>query len=201
MINTLVFDFGRVISAPKSPSLFRAYEKSLGLKPDSINEIMFSSRAWQKALIGDLTEAEFWCAIGPDLGLDTHDSIEPFRQRYRADEKINAGILELLENLYGRYNLALLSNWPSGLKMWLKDWRILHFFDDVFCSGDEGVAKPDPAAYRIILERMGVKPEEAVFIDDTLENVEASRAVGMHGILFTTVPELRKELSSRSVIT
>ena len=58
----------------------------------------------------------------------------------------------------------------------------------------EGVAKPEPAAYRIILERTGVRPEEALFIDDDPENVEAARSVGMAGILFLTVPKLRKEL-------
>jgi len=199
MINTLVFDFGRVISAPKPLSLFHDYEKGLGLKPDSINDIMFSSRAWQKALTGSLTEKEYWYAIGPDLGLCTPEAIDSFRHRYRADERINAGILDLLETVYGRYKLALLSNWPSGLKQWLNDWRIHHFFDQVFCSGDEGLAKPDPAAYRKVLKRIDSRPEEAVFIDDTLENVEASRSVGMHGIVFTTVPELRKELAELSV--
>jgi len=200
MINTLVFDFGRVISAPKSPSLFQGYEKILGLKPDSINGIMFNSLAWQKALTGSLTEREYWYAIGSDLGLFTQEAIDTFRHQYRADETINTGILELLDKVYGRYKLALLSNWPAGLKQWLNDWRISHFFNVIFCSGDEGLAKPDPAVYRITLERIGSRPEEAVFIDDALENVEASRAVGMQGILFTTVPELRKELAAIEIL-
>ena len=44
------------------------------------------------------------------------------------------------------------------------------------------------------LERLGVMPEEAVFIDDTLEHVEAARKLGLHGVLFTTADALEKEL-------
>jgi HAD superfamily hydrolase (TIGR01509 family) len=71
---------------------------------------------------------------------------------------------------------------------------MLDLFDTVFCSGDEGVVKPDAAAFEITLERLGVESNEAVFIDDTMEHVEASRKMGLHGILFTTAEELDKEL-------
>jgi HAD superfamily hydrolase (TIGR01509 family) len=71
---------------------------------------------------------------------------------------------------------------------------MLDRFDVVFCSGDEGVVKPDPTAFEITLERLGVKPEESVFIDDTMQHVEASRKLGLHGILFTTAETLEKEL-------
>jgi HAD superfamily hydrolase (TIGR01509 family) len=46
------------------------------------------------------------------------------------------------------------------------------------------------------LERLGVAPEEAVFIDDTVGHVEAARALGLHGILFTTAEALAEELES-----
>jgi HAD superfamily hydrolase (TIGR01509 family) len=65
----------------------------------------------------------------------------------------------------------------------------------VFCSGDEGIAKPDPKAFELTLERLGLKPNEAVFIDDTREHVEAARKLGLKGILFTTAEELEDELA------
>ena len=46
------------------------------------------------------------------------------------------------------------------------------------------MAKPDPAIYRLAAERLGVKPEECVFVDDLLENVEAAESIGMKGIVF-----------------
>ena len=56
MIKAVIFDFGRVISAQKPPSLFLRYEVDLGLAPHTINAIMFDSPAWQDALLGHKTE-------------------------------------------------------------------------------------------------------------------------------------------------
>ena len=199
MVKAIIFDFGRVISAQKPPSLFRRYEKDLGLLPGTINPIMFGSRDWGEALIGLKTSEEFWSAIGPELGLDTAEEIDVFRHRYRADEAINEGVLNLIRRLHGHYKLALLSNSPPGLGQWLNDWGMNDLFDVIFCSGDEGVVKPEPTAFEITLERLGVKPHEAVFIDDTLEHVDASRKIGLYGILFTTAEELEKELNQVGV--
>jgi len=194
MIKAIVFDFGRVITAQKPLSLFRRYEEDLGLSPGAINTIMFQSRAWQETLTGRKTAEEFWLAVGPELGLNSPEEINSFRGRYHADEAANEGVLDLIRRLHGRYKLAVLSNSPPGLARWLSDWRILDFFDVVFCSGDEGITKPDPAAFRITLERLGVKPEETVFIDDTMEHVKAAGALGIHGILFTASEALEGDL-------
>jgi len=195
MIKTIIFDFGRVISAQKPSTLFRSYEDELGLEPGRINSIMFDSEAWQDALVGRRTAEEFWYQIGPELGLNSVNEVDAFRHRYRADEEINKGVLELISRLHGNYKLAVLSNSPPGLDQWLADWNMLDFFEVVFCSGDEGIAKPVPKAFELTLERLGLKPNEAVFIDDTREHVEAARKLGLKGILFTTAEELEDELA------
>jgi putative hydrolase of the HAD superfamily len=194
MITAIIFDFGRVISAQKPLSLFRGYEDELGLEPGTINFIMFDSEAWQEALVGRKTAEEFWYEIGPELGLNSGDEVDTFRHRYHADEAINEGVLKLIRRLHGNYKLAVLSNSPPGLAQWLAEWNVLHPFDVVFCSGDEGIAKPDTKAFELTLERLGVKPDEAVFVDDTRQHVEAAQELGLQGILFTTAEELEKEL-------
>ena len=196
MISAIIFDFGRVISVQKPPALFARYEKDLGLAPGSINPIMFDSRAWKDALLGRKTAQAFWYAIGPELGLNAAEDIDGFRRRYHADEAINPGVAELIHLLYGRYKLAVLSNSPPGLMNWLGDWNIGHLFDVVFCSGDEGVVKPDPAAFEMTLGRLGVEPGAAVFIDDTLEHVTAAETLGLHGICFTTAEVLSDRLNA-----
>ncbi len=195
-IEAIIFDFGRVISAQKPMSLFWGYEEELGLKSGTINPIMFGSQAWQDTLVGRKTANEFWHAIGSQLNLHTPEAIDEFRHRYHADEAINADVLSLIRRLrlQGRYKLAVLSNAPPNLSQWLADWEILDLFDVVFCSGDEGVVKPDPAAFEITLERLGVAPEKAVFIDDTLGHVKAAQSLGIHGLLFTTAEVLVGQL-------
>lgn len=194
MIRAVIFDFGRVISAQKPPELFLSYERELGIRPGTINTTMFDSQAWQDALLGRKTVDEFWLAIGPELGLKTPGSVSAFQRRYHADEAINEGVASIIRRLHGDYKLGVLSNSPPGLPQWLAEWGLLSLFDVIFCSGEEGIVKPDPAAFSVTLERLGVKPHEAVFIDDTTTHVEAARALGIRGIHFTVADLLAKEL-------
>jgi len=195
MIKAIVFDFGRVITAQKPLALFRRYEALLGLAPGTLNPIMFGSPAWQDALLGRKTAEEYWYLIGPELGLKSKDEIDKFRGLYHADEAINQGVLDLIRRLHGRYRLAILSNSPPGLARWLADWKMLDLFDVVFCSGDEGLIKPDPMVFRVTLKRLGVESGEAVFIDDTKKHVDAARRQGLHGIIFTTAEALEDDLA------
>jgi FMN phosphatase YigB (HAD superfamily) len=74
---------------------------------------MFSSPLWQETLLGRKTAKEFWAAIGRELGLKTREKIEEFRRRYHADESINRALLNLIRQLHGRYQLAVLSKFYS----------------------------------------------------------------------------------------
>ena len=195
-IKAAIFDFGRVISSQKPDSLFRAYEVELELAPGTINQIMFESQAWQDALIGRISAKDFWHMIGPALGLESREKIDGFRRRYHAAESIDRGVLNLIRQLHDRYKLAVLSNSPPGLTDWLCDWEILDLFDVVYCSGDEGMIKPDPAVYHATLNRLGILPHEAVFIDDTIGHVKAAQSLGIHGIEFTNAEQLELELDA-----
>ena len=67
-------------------------------------------------------------------------------------------------------------------------------FRDVVVSGDEKMLKPDPAIYRLALDRFGLAPQQAVFIDDNANNVAGAEAVGIHARLFVDAPTLRGQL-------
>ncbi len=194
MIRAIIFDFGRVISSPRPAARFREYEKALGIAEGSINRIMFDGPAWQDALVGRLTMPAFWAAIGPELNLTSPEDIDTFRRRYYRDESANQAVLRLIRRLHGSHRLAVLSNHPPGLDQWLRDWGIRDLFDVLYCSGDEGRVKPDPAVYLATLDRLGVRPAEAVFIDDTEGHVAAARALGIHGKVFSDAPRLEREL-------
>lgn len=194
MIKAIIFDFGRVISAARPKSCFQAYEDELGIARGSINRVMFDDPAWQEALVGRLTMRAFWYRIGPSLGLLTREAIDAFRRRYYRDEAVNQEVLALIRQLNGVYRLAVLSNHPPGLEQWLAAWGLRNYFDVVFCSGDEGAAKPDPAAFQTTLDRLGIKPSEAIFIDDTVGHVQTARALGIHGIVFADARQLTLEL-------
>jgi len=73
-------------------------------------------------------------------------------------------------------------------------------FQGIVVSGEEKLLKPDPAIYYLALDRFGLKPGEALFVDDREINVEGARAVGMAGHLFTTAGDLRARLQAEGLL-
>ena len=67
-------------------------------------------------------------------------------------------------------------------------------------SGHVGVVKPDPCIYEILFERVGRRPNELLFIDDSTANVRAAEALGMPAIHFTPGVDLEKELVARGAL-
>lgn len=195
MKEAVIFDFGRVISARKPPSLFASYERDLSIEAGTINTVMFESEVWRETLLGRRTYDEFWQAIGPSLGLVDPASVLRFQRRYHEDERLNGEVADILRGLRGRCKLAVLSNSPPGLSQWLADWGILDWFEVVFCSGDEGMVKPDPRVFRAVLGRLAVAPSKAVFVDDTLEHVQVANGLGIQGLHFSNAGELKRKLS------
>lgn len=101
----------------------------------------------------------------------------------------------------------------AGVRMWgLTNWghdnwpvaqakfpRLMDALGDVVVSGNEGVAKPDAAIYRLAVERFGIDPAHALFVDDTAVNVTGSEDAGLPAVLFTSAVELRATLAMRGV--
>ncbi|MEG3087651.1 HAD family hydrolase [Sphingomonas sp. PB4P5] len=73
-------------------------------------------------------------------------------------------------------------------------------FRDIVVSGNEKLTKPDAAIYRLALERFGLAAEQAVFVDDRLDNVDGAKAVGMHALLFTDADTLRRDLADLGIL-
>ncbi len=73
-------------------------------------------------------------------------------------------------------------------------------FRDIVVSGEEKLLKPDPAIYYLALDRFGLQPGEALFIDDRQINVDGALAVGMKAHLFTTAEDLRARLSAEGLL-
>lgn len=75
----------------------------------------------------------------------------------------------------------------------------LQSFDGVVVSAHEGVIKPDPEIYEILLQRYGLVAPDCIFIDDSARNIEAARGVGMKAVHFVEPIDLRAELAGHGV--
>lgn len=73
-------------------------------------------------------------------------------------------------------------------------------FDGIVISGQLGIRKPDPAIYLHLLETYALEPASTLFVDDSAQNVEAARAVGLQALRFDSAPGLRAALVAREVL-
>ena len=92
--------------------------------------------------------------------------------------------MELIRRLRPHYRVSVLSNADSTLPQRLRDVGISDLFEDVVCSAEVGVAKPEPRIYALAAKRLRLSPSECVFIDDSERNIDAARATGMHAVYF-----------------
>ncbi|MDQ6522668.1 HAD family phosphatase [Nocardioides sp. LHD-245] len=95
-----------------------------------------------------------------------------------------------------------LTNWSHELYQAHAAGRfdLLDLLDHVVVSGTERIAKPDPRIFLLAAERSGLVPEQLVFVDDNVGNVEAAASLGMAGIVFTDAPTLRAELAALGLL-
>lgn len=95
----------------------------------------------------------------------------------------------------GQYRLLALTNWSAEtFPVALERYEFLHWFEGILVSGAEKTRKPFADIYELLLSRYSVDPARAVFIDDSLKNVEGAEAVGIKGIHFKGAAALRESL-------
>ena len=202
MINTIIFDLGNVLInwEPKLlyNKIFDSEEKTNHFLENictlTWNEEQDAGRSLEagtKALIEQFPQHE--------------TEIEAYYSRW--EEMLNGpiegtvGIFRKLKES-GTYKFYALTNWSSELfPIALREFDFLNWFDGIVVSGDEGIRKPHPDFFQILFDRYQVKPEDAVFIDDNLRNVEAARTLGIPSIRFTSPEELEKELEALQILT
>jgi putative hydrolase of the HAD superfamily len=204
--DVFICDFGGVLTTPLQEG-FLAYQEESGVSLEELGKAM--GRAAEEhgdhplfALErGEITEVEFRDRIQRHLD----DGFDLTRLRALYFERIdpNRAMIEFVRELRGRgVRAALLTN---NVREWEPLWRaklpeIDELFELVVDSAFVGLRKPDPAIFRLTLERLGgVAPERCVFLDDLDVNCAAARELGMAAVRFESaeqaIPEVESALS------
>ncbi|MDX2775794.1 HAD-IA family hydrolase [Streptomyces caniscabiei] len=114
---------------------------------------------------------------------------------------INAEVVAVAAALKERCSTALLSNAPSALlRGILAENDLERLFDQIVISSEVGYAKPDPGIFTIALDRLGVRPRDTVFIDDNSTHTSVAETLGIRGIQFLSVSQLKEELSQLEIL-
>ncbi|HLF76152.1 MAG TPA: HAD family phosphatase [Dehalococcoidia bacterium] len=186
----LLFDLGGVLLDYTGTRDFLTLLKE-PLTPEQIHEKWLGTDVWLQFELGRVGQQEFAETVARDWALTctAPEFLVHFESWARA---LFPGASKLLLDLKPRYRLAALSN--SNVTHWRRVEEILgeeSVFERAFSSHQLGLRKPDRAIYEQSLQALGASPEETVFFDDLLENVEAARAVGMAAHQVRGVDELR----------
>jgi epoxide hydrolase-like predicted phosphatase len=196
MIKAIVFDYGGVIEL-KDGDLIQEIADSLQITKKDWQKVYFSlnhlantgKESWQEVLA--LVCKEFGASdaqISDVLGMIVEN---------KKTKKIDLELVELIKDLKNKnYKIGLLSNNATGLRQKLIDQNIIDLFNEVIISAEFGFQKPQLEIFEIIFNKLGIKNNEMVFVDDTERSLEGADKIGYVPILYTNNETLKSELSN-----
>ncbi len=121
---------------------------------------------------------------------------KPIEQMFSVPESLkNTELLDYIKTLKPKYKIGMLSNIGTN---WVREVFLTkqeqQLFDDMVFSFEVGATKPDPKIYKTAIERLGVKAEETVFVDDVETYCLSARKLGLHAITYKDFDQMKTEL-------
>lgn len=193
-IRAIIWDLGGVLVRTED---FRPREHlaaGLGMTRAELETLVFSGPSGSQAQNGEIDVAQHWENLRKTLNLSSQE-ISAFQDTFWSGDRLDTALVDYIRSLHGPYRTALLSNAFSDLRRAIDEfWQIQDAFDEIIISAEVGMTKPDQRIYRLALDRLGARPQEAVFIDDFRHNIEGARAAGLHAIHFQNPIQARNDL-------
>ncbi len=184
LTRAVLFDFGGVLLTTVDNAARHRWAERLNLDPVAMEAQIFESELMARAMIGEVSVDEMWRGIGEMLGLDAEQA-EALETDFFRGERLNEELLDFARSLQPHYKMAILSNaWDNAREVFTDLFGLDEVFETMIISAEVRLAKPDPRIYHLALERVGVRPAEAVFLDDMRVNVEAARDIGLRAVLY-----------------
>lgn len=195
-IQAIYFDIGGVLVRTIDRAPRTRLAERLGMTYEALDELVFGGEKGRKAQLGEISAEEHWAYVCQQV----HWPVARWREleaEFFQGDWLDTGLVDTLRGLRGRYKTGIISNALSNTRAAIADkWHLLDAFDVIITSAEVGVMKPDPRIFHIALQSLGMQPSEAVFVDDSAQNVEGARAVGMLAIQFRSPQQVRLELEA-----
>jgi FMN phosphatase YigB (HAD superfamily) len=188
-IKAIIFDMGGVILRTEDKTSRAALAKRFGLSMLELEDRVFNSRSALEATVGTISERKHWESVWD--GLKVPEAERPAcEDAFWEGDFLDLTLVDFLRAQKGKYKTALLSNaWSGAREALTSRYPCLDAFDVAVFSCEVGLAKPDPAIYSLILDRVNVDAENAIFVDDNEKNIESAAALGIHAIRFLTAEQ------------
>src|SRR6516225_8033616 len=197
-LKAVIFDYGDVLCLPPSPEEIEASARILDISSDRFRALWGRHRdAYDR---GDLSTQAYWCKFADDAGksIDAVALRELDQRDVAMWSHLNPAMVGWLENLSAMgMKTAVLSNMHIGMVQHARrNFRWLDRVHWTTFSAEVKSIKPQPEIYRHCLQGLGVAPSETLFIDDREVNLAGARALGIHGIQYKSMTQLRRELEA-----
>ena len=192
-IKAVIFDLGNVLVNYDVWKAARRFSKAGGISQVRIWAHFFLSKFEQAYTRGEISTREFYNAACKVFKKPVPYKV--FKHYWNDIFWENPGMDKLLTRLKKHYPLYLISNTNALHFTYLKKhFKLLRHFKRRFPSHEVGARKPDLKIYRRVLRKIGLRPEETVFIDDMKSFIAGARKAGMHAIRFKTRARLTRNL-------
>lgn len=208
-IKAIMFDMCNVVMPYRIHEAMRAFYGIFRLKrikKDDMKDILASERSERLSLMREyekgMSRKEFFKEVGKMYRVPFSQRIGKMAERatYAFFRPIDEEIEGMIKQLKKDYSLAVVSNIVKPHREYvLKKYPMQELFDYLFFSCDIGMRKPDAEIYNFALEKMNIKPHEAVFIDDYKKNVDIANSLGINSIHFTSAADLRERLKELKI--
>ncbi|MBI2142851.1 HAD family phosphatase [Candidatus Woesearchaeota archaeon] len=202
-VKAVISDLGSVLVNVDHSNMYAGFSRYSSLPAEEIAR-HFDPRVLKGLEIelgtGKLPPHRFYELMCKELRLNGL-SFEEFERIYSELFSPKKDTLKLIRVLSKKYAIAMLSN-TNGIhyKYWAKVLgRNMKLFKELILSFQVGVRKPDSRIFLEAARRLGVEPQQCVFIDDVEEYVEAAKKLGMRGITFSSARQLETDLKKLGV--
>ncbi len=183
-IKGIIWDFSGVLLKPRVPDPHAFIAGELGVDPRKFAKYL-DGKGNRMLDLGEESEVEFYQRIIREQKLMEQDAMRIFNHYFFDLFELNQELIDYIRQSRVRFNMGLCSNFSSLLRSLMTDkWKIIDLFDVLVISSEVKLLKPDAPIYHLTLEKMALKPDEVVFVDDSEKNITGANALGIRGILF-----------------
>lgn len=201
MIKSIIFDYGNVISEVQTGDCANEMELMTGVPAAVFRSVYDRFRFdFDRGLItgaemyARLLDSEGYHSLALDMDLMKKISLLDVQSWRKFRQDVTDWGLSLQKQ---GFKLGILSNMPTEFLQYYRNEIPLFVHADYACfSCEVHVIKPEPEIYNIVLDGLGVRPEEAVFYDDMQVNIDAACNLGIHACLWTGLENARNALDN-----
>lgn len=194
-IRALIFDFGGVLLRTEDQTPRIALAEKFAISKSELEYLVFSSPSSYQAMVGEISALQHWQTVAKTLNMNSQKIID-LRNQFFSGDRLDLNLVTYIQHIRKDYKIGLVSNAWDDLRSLLKEeFGILGVFDEVIISAEVGLIKPDPRIYQLAAEKLSIPTNQAIFIDDVAENVEAARKSGMFAIQFRSPSQIIPEIN------